>query len=478
MVSTTVVAVAVSLLLTSPVTEARQVSPRAQPTQTTGVVDVPVSHATTVAEASVRVSDRAGEASRSPGADASGLTLERALVLAARSAPRRRVAKAEVDAVHERAEAASIWQGNPQLTVSGGPRWQAQDVAPQWSIGVRQPLDLARKQRARLGHADAAVAEAIGDDALRLLRRDVSTSFVIALYWRHRGRLAADQVALAETIMAATTTRRDLGDASGFDVSRAALLRARATAERARCRGSEIGSLVELGMLVGLDADDDVVLAGDLGGLARRGLMFDRAVSSGASVAAQSSRSTLRHDVRVAAARVQAAAAAFDMAKTRSLPGLAVGVGFGREADESIVLGTVALTLPAFDRGQGDRAIAVASQRTANVDLANKQLRVAGEITRARAVVAELVAALSEFEAVGLTQLERIEQQAITSFEAGALPLAELLQLRREWFAARQDYAELLLAAAMAQVDLHTAADLWPENHTAEPAISGSADQK
>ncbi len=72
-----------------------------------------------------------------------------------------------------------------------------------------------------------------------------------------------------------------------------------------------------------------------------------------------------------------------------------------------------------------------------------------------------LNAAVREFEAAGLTTLERAEQVAAASYEAGAIPLGELLAVRAELVRAQLNYADLLLAAATARIELSAATGAW-----------------
>ncbi len=58
------------------------------------------------------------------------------------------------------------------------------------------------------------------------------------------------------------------------------------------------------------------------------------------------------------------------------------------------------------------------------------------------------------FEDRGLPDLGRSAALATANYEAGAIPLTELLVVQRELVRARTDYTDLLLGAATARVDL------------------------
>ena len=62
----------------------------------------------------------------------------------------------------------------------------------------------------------------------------------------------------------------------------------------------------------------------------------------------------------------------------------------------------------------------------------------------------------------GVTQLERSEQLMTASYEKGAIAYDEVLVVRLELVAAKLDYADLLLTAATARVELAAAAGVFP----------------
>ena len=76
------------------------------------------------------------------------------------------------------------------------------------------------------------------------------------------------------------------------------------------------------------------------------------------------------------------------------------------------------------------------------------------ETNTAQATAERLSNAARRFENEGLEPLERSERLATASYEAGAIPLGELLAVRRELVQAKVDYADLLLGAATARADL------------------------
>jgi outer membrane protein TolC len=72
-----------------------------------------------------------------------------------------------------------------------------------------------------------------------------------------------------------------------------------------------------------------------------------------------------------------------------------------------------------------------------------------------------LEAAVGKFSADGLSTLKRAEEGAAASYAAGAMPLSELLAVRRELTAANLEFAELQRALALARVDLRASLGNW-----------------
>lgn len=390
--------------------------------------------------------------------ESSSLTFESTLLRAWEHAPALVRARSAVTQTERQRDAAGVWRANPTVSAVAGPRW-LDDAAntrarAQWSIGWSQPFDLSRRARFDAGQASVGVRSADLDDVARHVAHDVGLAFVDVLYWQHRMTLATDQLALAETVVEVTRARQTLGDAAGFDVSRAALWRAQLTAERAQAVAAHTRAIADLQAQIGGEVTAEVVVVGEL------------AAFADATVDAMSGEADgdlhQRSDVRAAATRVEAERARVRLADTARRPGLALGARVGREGDEAMVLGTAAITLPLFDRGQGDRAVARAGADAAETELALVRRQAQLEQGREASVHAELRRALAAFERDALAEVSRMEQNAVASYRAGALGLGELLEFRREWMTTRLTHADLALAAARARIEWCAAADAWP----------------
>lgn len=370
------------------------------------------------------------------------VTYERALALARQQAPALAVAHARAREAESEVEAASVWRFNPQVSAAAGPRFQAHGgTIPQASVGARQWLEVGgqRGDRIDAAEAGAAAGAARSEDAQRRLLRDVSLEFISALYWERRIVLAEESLRIAESIARVATRRHEVGDISGFErsVSTLAVVRARTSADQARASLAQAEG--RLKALLGIPAVSDLACRGDL-----------RQLGLAEPTAAELSE---RPDLRALQADIRQAEAEASLGRASRVPNLALGAGYSREESDNIVQGTLTIALPVFDHGQGTTRVAEARGERLRAEHDATRSMAAVEANTAQTTAERLSAAALRFEEEGLETLERSERLATASYEAGAVPLGELLAVRRELVQAKLDYADLLLGAATARAE-------------------------
>lgn len=376
------------------------------------------------------------------------ITYQRALALAREQAPALAIAEARVGEAESRVDAASVRSFNPQIRATAGPRLSQGDTTLDWSIGVQQWVELGgqRGDRINAARANTQASQARNEDAQRLVLRDVSLAFVAVLYWGRRVEIAEHNQGIAEAIEAATQRRHELGDVGGYEESVASLfvVRARTNVDRARAALDQAEG--GLKALLGIEAGTDLVARGDLRQL---GMPASEMPGSSAPINIDD-----RPDLQALDADIRAAQAERDLGRAGRVPNLALGVRYARERSADIILGSLALTLPVFDRGQGTVAIADARHERTSAELRAARSTATIEVDTAKATAQRLSEAARRFEDDGLEILERAEQLTTASYEAGAIPLGELLAVRRELVQAELDYAALLHEAAAARIQL------------------------
>lgn len=369
------------------------------------------------------------------------ITYETALEMARTRAPTLMTAQARVVEAESAVESADVWRFNPQVTGSLGPRFGEDQTTLDGWVSVQQWLELGGQRRARVNaaRAGAHASEARLDDTRRRLLSEVTRAFIAELYWQRRVALAEENVAITTEIQRVATRRAEVGDAGGLDQSVAVLAAIRAGTQLDRSRASLRRARGALQVLLGESRTP--VCRGDLRALAIPQLDLD--IDERADVRA------LRRDLEAADARSA-------LGRAERVPDIALGGRYARDGADDVVRATVAVSLPLFDRGQGQRALARAERHRTERQLDAVRTSAAIQHTTAQTIARDLEAAVTRFESEGLAPIERTERIATASYRAGAVPLGELLTIRRELVAAKRNHADLLLDAARARVELAT----------------------
>ena len=309
-------------------------------------------------------------------------------------------------------------------------------------LPVTGRLGLERREAVALalaveGRADDVVRRARAD--LRLAYADVASAQGRETELAHtRERLTALVVALDRRVAA--------GDAAGFDRLRAerevlevdADLRI-AAVERARAQGV-------LGALIGATAAENDFRVADLPATAP-------SLPSVTALVTQARRArgdvqALVRDREAATFAAQAAGKrrfpepeAFGGAKTSSAGG--TGSVFGVQA-----------TLPLFNRGAADRAVAEARIRQADQRLALSEQALAAQVASAHAASELRHAAAVEYRGAATRTADDLERIARVAYDAGERGILELVDAHRLASQARLRQVALDLAARQADIEL------------------------
>jgi cobalt-zinc-cadmium efflux system outer membrane protein len=371
------------------------------------------------------------------------LTLDDAFSIARTRAPTILAARARIDEARGRLVRASVLlRDNPVLETGGGVGVGDRGSFVKAEVGFSQTFELGGRRRARVeaAHARIASATAASDNTLRGLLLDVGRAFFRALYSKERlalarrvERLAADVVRIAEQRLAA-------GDIALLHRNVASGALSRARAESVALEGAFAAALGGLRAVLGFDATAPLAIRGDL--RARRRLDFPEIVAGD------------RPDIRVFAAEIQEAEAEVRLGKALAAPELGVGVRYERDDGANVVFGTLSLTLPFFERGQGLRREATARARRLRLerDAAARLVRVKSR--NAWDTYRRRVAAVLELEKNALPLLESNEALIGKGFSAGAIGLLDVLAVRRESFDVRRAYLDRLLDVAIGGIEI------------------------
>lgn len=381
------------------------------------------------------------------------LTLERVLDTARQRSPGLLAARARVDEARSRQLSAAVWSANPELEAAAGPRFGNgdEDDSVDWSIGASQRLELGGKRHARVDAATARTEAAAlnADDAERVALYAAASAYLDLLYLRHRAELAGRNRNVAADLDRVARRRAELGAAGRIEESLAAVALLGAEAEAARARARHAAAEVHLATLLGDPPQTRYALRDSLAAIAF------------AAAPAESSDNPGRADVLALRAEQRAAAADLAAARAARIPDIAVGAAWEREEERDIVQATLGVELPLLDRGQGRAAEAAARRQRLGLAAAAREREAEAERVAADAAAAVLGDAARSLDRAQPELLDRTLAMARRSYEAGDLPLPELLAIRREVAAAELDHAALLRAAAGAHIDRMAANGSW-----------------
>ena len=373
------------------------------------------------------------------------ITYPQALALARQQSPALAAARARVNEAASHISAASIRRFNPQVSSAMGPRFRADDRTMDASVSVQQWLELGGQRRLRgdVARAQTTVAQEQGRDIQRRLLQHVSENFIAALYWQGRVALAQDNLRIAEKIAEVAMRRHEVGDVGGLESSMAAFSVEAARNEIARARAALAAHEGQLQALLGLSRAEKIRCEGELRALE---LPLWEGVDA-------PDKLNERPDLRATEAEIQQTDATVKLAQAARIPNISLGARYGYEETEHIMQGQLQVAIPVFDRGQGTTTVAKAKRQRlqTELDVARSTATVEAEAAKSSAML--LRAATKAFEQNGLATLERAEKLATLSYEAGAIPLGELLALRRELMEAKREYLTLLFDAANAHVN-------------------------
>ncbi|HTV24803.1 MAG TPA: TolC family protein [Polyangiaceae bacterium] len=386
-----------------------------------------------------------------PDSDATAhLSLSQALELARQRAPRIVAERLRIAEARGRLVGASVLlRQNPVVEGGAGYRWApAGESTTEGRAAVSQGFELGGQRSARIAGARAQVtrAEALSDEAVRLVLSEVARAFVRALHARDRLELARSIQRVSEEVLQVSERRHASGDIAQLDLTLAQATLARARAEVYAARAVLEESLAGLKQNLGSTPDQAIGVEGNLA----EPHVFDRARLE--ALAAD------RPDLRALRAELREAQADGELGSAQRWPELGLGASYERHENADILLGTASLTLPIFERGQGQRAEAEARGRRLASELRAGQNAVAVEVRTALAVYDQRLAAVQELARGALPLLDETEARVRQSYEAGQLPLIDFLAVRREIVATRIEYTDRLLDAAVAAVELSASA--------------------
>ena len=382
-------------------------------------------------------------------AQATPLTLEQALNRARTRAPALVAARARIEEARGHLRGASIpLQANPVIEGTVGPRFSNQGRTTDADVSVNQDFEAFGRRSARIAGAQAGVARASAAslETGRQLLRDVAAAFMRALAANERLKALTDADKLASDFLSTAERRYQAGDVPVIDVNLARTGAARTRAELRSGLADLASALGELRVLLGMGPDEQFTPAGDLKNLTQYDL----------NVLINSAQD--RPDIRVLESELREAESEARLGNTFKSPDFGVIGRYVRDQGDNITQAGIRITIPVFSRGQELSATGNGRASRIRAELGASKTAIRNEISSAFDVYRFRTEAAQELEIRALPSLQENETLARRSYEEGEIGLVELLLIRRDILETRLSYADALLEAALAGVDLQSKA--------------------
>ena len=395
-----------------------------------------------------------------------GLSLEQAIARGLEQEPSLRAARSEVDVARAMRFQASL---RPNPTVSIERREEPAGMDNQTTVAVEWPLELFRRG-GRVAVADREV------ETVRMTVADRERLVAAEVRMRYGDVVAAVRdLGLLEELVGTITRQRDLlrarveeGASPALDRDLLSVELRRLEADRLLQTGRAEAALIELKRTLGLPPDAVLHVRDGLEDLVGN-------AAAPVANAATAGGFGQRPDVREAAARVEVAEARigrmraearFDvslfanyMRMNAGFPQQAFGPGGGLEPIRGLfhyVSAGATITLPLFNRNQGEIAAAEAAHRGAVASVEAARLTAQSEVAAASARyehARQAVAAYGTSRTLSRQNLTVVTQ----TFELGRLTIFEVLAEQRRYLDVERAYTETLKTAYDAQTALSRA---------------------
>ncbi|HET7696644.1 MAG TPA: TolC family protein [Vicinamibacterales bacterium] len=396
---------------------------------------------------------------------ASGLSLDQAIQRALTQEPSIRAARTSVDAARGMRLQAGL---RKNLSISTELRDEPAGTDHQTMVSVEWPLDLFRRTgRVNVADREVAAAELLVSDRERLLAADVRARYGDAL-------VAVREAAVLDDLVAATRRQADLLRARVDQGASPALERdlmevelRRLEADRLLQLGRAERAMFELKRAIGAPPDEQIRLRDVLDDVVNR-----QAPAATAGTGAAEGRA----DVREAQARVAVADARIDRARREGRVDVSVFAGYTRmdsgfsqiglspaggveriRGQFQYVTGGVMVTLPLFNRNQGEVAAARAERAGAAALHAAAALTAGSEIAAARALDERARDAVRMYGAEARTLARQNLSVVQQSYGLGRATIFEVLSEQKRYLDLERAYTGTLREAFEARTALNRA---------------------
>ena len=386
-------------------------------------------------------------ATRVPG-DTLRLTLAGARTLARQSNPDLQAFRLDIAIARgELRQAGVLLPSNPSADVLVG--------GPGAEVGLTQEIEIAGQRGARraAGRAGLERAEARVLNAARLTIADVDRGYYRLVASRQRELLATEVLTLNQRLADVATRQLAAGDISQLEANLATVEYGRSRSKALAAQRERQEAESEILHLLGLPPRTPIAPVMDLrADLITSGGSSDSLPAASLTALALSRRPDL---VERAAATRQALALA-SVARREAFPNLQLRASSEQlEGGEGRVLRPgIGITLPAFNRNQGEVEARRAEARQAELERAALVAGIRADVGRAAAAYSTAAAEVRVLDETVLAPARENRRLLEIAYRAGKVGLPVLLLIRNQVIDAELEYWDAWLAAHEALADL------------------------
>jgi len=327
-----------------------------------------------------------------------------------------------------------------------GPFFREQEI----SYGISQTFELGGKRRKRINaaNANAELARANFQVTMWQLTNDLKRKFYTVVLAEDLLKLAEDNEKTFGEILKHSTELVQQGEIAGLDLRKIEVEKLKFDTDVASSRRDYEVALRDFRVTLGGDyRSRDVTVSGTLD---YKGYQFVLAELRDKSLAS-------RPDLKAAQISEFAADSDIKLQDAQRIPNLSVGVGLKRIVVDNLYSFGLGITLPIFDRNQGERVKALIQKKRAQNDQKILTNTVLSDVDKAMASYEAQKRRVELYNSGVLSKVEEIQSLTEFSFKAGessVLDLLDAIRTRRETLA---NYYQTLADYQTALLDLELA---------------------
>ena len=354
-------------------------------------------------------------------------------------------AKGRIEEARGRLAGALVrFRDNPLVEFDAGPRFTQQGHLADVDVGISQNFEFGGRRSARIAGAESGIARetATSEEVTRRLLRDVGVAFLRSLWAQKRLELLQSSEKLATEFSETAQKRYDAGNIPVLEVNLAKTSAVRARSEVRGATADFAEALGDLRVFLGMGPEESLSVRGDL----REQKQYE--LDSLLAAAPE------RPDLKALAAEVREAEADVRLGAGFKWPEVGVGGKYLRDEGNNIVQGGLKITLPVFSKGQEAQATGNARAARVRTELESAQRTVRSEVRTAFEIQKFRRETVEELERAALPGVEENDTLARRSYEEGEINLPELIFIRREILETKLSYANSLLEAGLACLEV------------------------